>query len=100
MRTIGCVRLVLLAGVVLAGGCATTVGESDLRRVAESTKCDTIGRVYYLGREGGYDYFTVGWNAGERTYRIAVPNGVVRAPMDYGSGPVLVGPFEKDRWLP
>ena len=72
----------------------------ELRRAAQSATRDTIGRVFYLGRSEGYDYFVVGWNLGIKTYKVPERNAIVRQPMPYGSPPLLVGPFAEDRWLP
>ena len=100
MRLLISPLILCLLSTILCAGCTTTVSEAALRNAAESTQGDTMGRVYYLGRDHGYDYFQINWNVGSEKLRIAVPNEVVLEPIPYGSDPVQVGPFASDRWLP
>ena len=80
-----------------------TVTEPEMRQAARAVRGDTLGRVYYMGRKGGFDHFFVGGNVLTETYRVRVPNGITKAPVPYVKDTeqwVRCGPFAKDGWLP
>ncbi|HUU42137.1 MAG TPA: hypothetical protein VMX57_00070, partial [Planctomycetota bacterium] len=80
-----------------------TVAEAEMRQAARAVTGDTLGQVYYMGRKDGFDYFLVGGNVLEETYRVPVPNGITKVPMPYATDTqqwILCGPFGTDRWLP
>lgn len=81
-------RIVLLLLILLlAAGCTSTLTEDQLRDRADAVRRDTMGRVDYLGRSHGYDYFRVAGNIGSVRYRLIVPNRIIHEPQSLQDPP-------------
>lgn len=93
-------RSLLLLATLICTGCAATLTEPELRKRALAMRGNTVGEVYYQGREGDYDYFRIQGMVGDRRYRILVPNSVVQQPQSLKSPERLVGPHQSDSWVP
>ena len=70
-------------GIFVATGCSTTVGRSEYNRIVLSTTHDTLGCVYYKGRENGFDYFRAQWNLGSDDIRLDVNQSPITNPFPY-----------------
>ena len=95
--------ILILINIIFLLSCSSTVAEETLKQEVESTQRDTLGTIYYMGRENNYDYFKAQWNVGSKKYKIKVPNSIVKEPMEYTGKQLkwkICGPHTLDRWLP
>lgn len=80
--------LALVSGIgifFLNGGWNSTCTRAKFEEVMQSTNKDTLGGVFYRGRQNGYDYFRATWNVGAGNLRIPTTESPITRPFAYTS---------------